>query len=1235
MYLTPLSRNQLTMLKRYFFLFAMLSVSALNAQNDLQNANSETGYIVADEFHITRPLREIFADQSQFEKIEKEGESQDRKIREPQKFPLTVEKDGAAYGNDPASIQRDGGKTDAGQTRVNWAGQTASGFRPMDPSGAIGPNHYIQMINATVFKVYNKTTGANMLTGNLGDLWSTPTPNDGDPIVLYDKAADRWFLSQFGLSNNRIYIAISTTSDPLGSYYTYTFTSPQFPDYLKFSVWQDGYYMTSNQTTQKVFAFERSAMLVGTPGARSVYATYTPPTGGFFCPLAGDASDGVLPPTGTPCPIMSYSDNAWGGGATDAIKIYNMTVNWVPTVPTATIASNATVATAAFDASYSASWNDCSQPGTTQKLDGIGGVLMYRAQWKTWSGYNSVVLNWAVRISATQRSIKWCELRQNQSTGVWTLYQEGIYTPDSDTRWMGSIAMDSNGSIGLCYVKSNSTSTYPGIYYTGRRTCDPLGTLPVTEVQVVAGTSYQTGGNRFGDYAQLMLDTDGLTFWGTSEYMGGSNGSNAARTRIFSFQIAPCNVTAAVSVALSTGNNPACAGSSLTFTATPTNGGSAPTYQWQVNGVNAGTNSPTFTSSTLTNGAVVTCIMTSNASGVVGSPATSNSITVTINPTATPSNAITLTAGSNPMCSGANATFTASATNGGTTPTYQWQVNGVNVGTNSPTYSSTTLTNGQTVTCIVTSNALCASPTTATSNGVVMTVNTCLTAGVTIAQTAGANPICQGGSVTYTATASNGGSAPSYQWQVNGVNVGTNSATFTTSSINNNDVVTCILTSNLANVLGSPSTSNAITATVTSPVTPSNVVSISSGSNPMCEGSSITFNAAATNGGSTPSYQWMVDGVNVGSNQNSFTTTTLQNGQIVSCMLTSNLSCVTTSNANSNQITLTVNPIVTPSVNVVISSGANPSNAGQPVSFTATPINGGNNPTYTWLVNGLSVGITGETFTTTTLIEGDVVSCVLTSSANCVSSSTATSNGITMSVIGESLPCIGNSGSTSNEYISQVSIGTMSNLTGASTYSNYSNIVSTVNIGQAFNVTVNIGNAYSTDLIRIWCDWNQNGIFSDPGEFVYTSSVGVGPHVANITPPSSAVLGNGLMRIRLSDSSQGDISEPCGTSSFGEVEDYTLRIQDGIGVSELPPALQSIGSEGIAVYPNPSLGSVNIQGLRDGVYYLTDAAGRLVEVVQLNSKNQYTVQLNDLAAGSYILSGQNEFGVVKQKIIVQ
>jgi hypothetical protein len=93
------------------------------------------------------------------------------------------------------------------------------------------------------------------------------------------------------------------------------------------------------------------------------------------------------------------------------------------------------------------------------------------------------------------------------------MYQEGIYAPDGDTRWMGSMAMDDNGSIGICYIKSNATNIYPGIYYTGRRTCDPLGTLPVTETLIAAGTGSQTGINRVGDYSQTTLDPDGVTFW--------------------------------------------------------------------------------------------------------------------------------------------------------------------------------------------------------------------------------------------------------------------------------------------------------------------------------------------------------------------------------------------------------------------------------------------------------------------------------------------------------------------------------------------------------------------------------------------------------------------------------------------------------------------------------------------------------------------------------------------------
>jgi hypothetical protein len=950
-------------------------------------------------------------------------------------------------------------------TRANWAGQTASGFRPYDPSGAVGPNHYVQMINSTTFKVYNKTTGAVTLTATLGNLWSPATANAGDPIVMYDKAADRWFLAQFGSSTDRkIFIAVSTTNDPTGSYYTYTYVSPQFPDYLKFSVWQDGYYMTSNQSTQKVFCFERNAMLAGTPGARSIYVNYTPPKSGFFVPLPGDAADGVLPPAGTPCPIFSYSDNGWGSTYFDRVNIYNMTVNWTPATPTASIALAANVSTAAFDASYNSSWNDISQPGTTQKLDGIGGVCMYRAQWKSWSGYNSIVLNWAVKVSTTQRSIKWCELRQNQSTGVWSMYQEGIYTPDANSRWMGSIAMDNNGSIGLSYLKSNSTSIYPGLYYTGRRTCDPLGTLPVTEQVAIAGTGSQTGGvNRVGDYAHTSLDPDGVTFWSTSEYMGGTTGASAARTRIFSYQITPCTTTttASVAIALTAGTNPSCANASRTYTATPTNGGTAPTYQWRVNGTNvSGATAATFTTTTLTNGQAVTCVMTSNLAGVTGSPATSNSLSATISATVAPSVSIAITTGSNPSCSGASKTFTATPTNGGTTPAYQWKVNGANVGTNSATYTTTTLTAGQIVTCVLTSNSACASPTTATSNSITISFSTAVTPSVSIALTAGTNPSAAGASKTFTATPTNGGTTPSYQWKVNGTNVGTNSATYTT--------------------------------------------------------------------------------------------TTLTNGQIVSCVMTSNASCASPASATSNSITIT--------------------------------------------------------------ITGTVTYCTATTTT------------------------------TTYERITNVTIGSINNTSANSSYSNYSALSTNVAVGTGYPITITIGSAYTTDRVVVFVDWNNNGVFTDAGETVYTSAIGVGPFTGGISVPAGTSTGAKRMRIRLTDTGAGPNLTSCGASSYGEVEDYTLTV---IAAGGMAPEITTdnrvkeedantmLRAEILNVFPNPSDGNFTVQGAQVGDYFLVDEAGKLVQSFRLSSENNYTFNITNLENGFYVLAGQNLKGAIsKQKIVV-
>ncbi len=520
----------------FFSFFSFLFLFVYSQKNNVMmnlKWEKETHVIKCSDFHITKPLREIVAEHPITENRDYAfSEYPDKENMPVQKFIYTVEKDGSKFGNDPSIIQKKFGKSLSKDPIQNWAGQTASGFRPFDPSGAAGVNYYIQMINATTYSIFDKTNGNVVLTGTLGDLWSPSTANDGDPIVLYDKDAGRWFLSQFGQSGNKMYIAISQTDDPTGSWYTYTFSSSDFPDYLKFSAWQDGYYMTANYA-QKVFAFNRTKMLAGDGSAEAVYKSFSPPQSGFFVPLPADASDGIMPGSGTPCPIFSYSDDGWGGGNTDAVNIYNASVDWSGT-PSMTVTNVAALPTSAFDGSYDSNWDDIPQPGTSQKLDGIGGAMMFRAQWKQWSGYNTVVLSWAVKVSSSQRGIFWCELRQDNSSGDWSIYQQGIYAPGSDYYWMSSIAMNNAGDIGLCYAKANGTDTYMSLAYAGRHSSDQLGTLPIAEVVAQAGSGSQTSSNRDGDYSQTCLDPDGYTFWHTGEYM--KSGGNAG-TRIYSFRI--------------------------------------------------------------------------------------------------------------------------------------------------------------------------------------------------------------------------------------------------------------------------------------------------------------------------------------------------------------------------------------------------------------------------------------------------------------------------------------------------------------------------------------------------------------------------------------------------------------------------------------------------------------------------------------------------------------------------
>jgi Secretion system C-terminal sorting domain len=394
-----------------------------------------------------------------------------------------------------------------------------------------------------------------------------------------------------------------------------------------------------------------------------------------------------------------------------------------------------------------------------------------------------------------------------------------------------------------------------------------------------------------------------------------------------------------------------CAGTSVTFTATPAGGGTTPSYQWQVNGSNVGVNSPIYTSTTLTNGQIVTCIMTSNSPCAAPLTATSTGITMTVNPTVVPSVSV-VASPVGAICAGSSVTFTATPTNGGTTPTYQWQVNGVNAGAGGTTFTSTTLTNGQIVTCILTSNATCASPSTATSTGITMTVNPTLVPSVSIVASP-VGSICAGSSVTFTATPTNGGTTPTYQWQVNGVNAGVGGTTFTSTTIANGDVVTCILTSNAACASPATATGAGTTMTVTPTVTPTIAISIASGTNPTCSGQPVTFFASITNGGTTPSYQWQINGSNAGTNLATFTSSTLNNGDIVTCILTSNATCASPASVTSTSIVMVVNPTpTTPTITQVGTTLTSSSATGNQWYLNGVLIVGATSQNYTFTANG-------------------------------------------------------------------------------------------------------------------------------------------------------------------------------------------------------------------------------------------------------------------------------------------
>jgi GH25 family lysozyme M1 (1,4-beta-N-acetylmuramidase) len=407
--------------------------------------------------------------------------------------------------------------------------------------------------------------------------------------------------------------------------------------------------------------------------------------------------------------------------------------------------------------------------------------------------------------------------------------------------------------------------------------------------------------------------------------------SNSINDTIVTQATAMVNISASPSTTV-------CAGSPVTITASPGNGGNAPLYQWQVNGTNSGNNSstPTFITSTLSNGAIISCVMTSNSTCVTNHTANSNQLTISVTPTVTP----TINIVANPsgaICEGTPVTFTATSTNGGGTPAYQWKVNGSDAGTNSTIYSNSSLTTGEIVTCLLTSNASCPNPVSVTSNSLSMTVNSIVIPSVSITTTP-LGAICQGTNMTFSAVPLHGGSLPMYEWLVNGNSVTDTSNSYSSSSLTTGDIITCQLLSNAS--CASPDTASSnTTVTIYSSIVPT--VSITD--NPSvaeCAGTTIIFSVTSTGGGS-PTYQWKVNGSDAGTNSTTFESAGLANGVLVTCVVTSSLSCANPTVVISSPITLSVKP--SPSATIT-PNGSTTICQGDSVELSASA----GNPLYQW-----------------------------------------------------------------------------------------------------------------------------------------------------------------------------------------------------------------------------------------------------------------------------------------------
>lgn len=535
------------------FLVPALSVLCLGLTGAFPASAQEGGVLRNPE--VTHAVR--FAISIPVRDMKKSGAPQyGLHLAEPVRYPKQELLKRAQGSTEDGALQLIGGPEVAANIGINILG-VGNGFpnyhvpdAPPDVNAAIGDNasnQIVQWVNVS-YAVFNKTTGAIIAGPIFGNkFWSglggtCAANNDGDPIIQYDKVNRQWIAAQNVFSGAfATCIAVSKTDDATGAYFQYQFNDTNgFPDYPKYGLFHNrvnnALFSSDNDfgpggsgfIGTDVCAFQLDKLIVGDKTALRI-CFLDNSNGTLFddSMVPADQDSAIPPPMGEDEVYMGSIDNTNPGSN---IYVYHFHVDFAVPGNSTFSGENGTdpVAVTSYSLACGGFGACIPQKGVGDVLDSLGDRLMYRLAYRNFvpaianaTAQNQAHEVWLINHSVMAGSsvgVRWYEFTDFAESGKPGVAQQGTFAPDSNYRWMGSIAMDNVGDIALGYSESSSTM-FPSIFYTGRVPTDPPGTME-TEANITTGSGSQVDtADRWGDYTSMGVDvSDQCTMLYTAEY---------------------------------------------------------------------------------------------------------------------------------------------------------------------------------------------------------------------------------------------------------------------------------------------------------------------------------------------------------------------------------------------------------------------------------------------------------------------------------------------------------------------------------------------------------------------------------------------------------------------------------------------------------------------------------------------------------------------------------------------